>query len=159
MRLEEIGVIHQGKLLLAIKSNEIFSSPFDRSLIGCFFTAIQDFNHKMYSQEIEILSGKNYCVVFYFQSLALELFNNLIKQSDKNEIEDYLLGYVVIKNTRKNLESYSRKKILPLLKKIMLRFKYQYYGSNFVEISEFKDFEEIILKEFEKRDFQFSSKK
>ena len=154
-----MGVIHQGKLLLVVKSKEIINSPFDRSLIGCFFTAIQDFNHKLYSQEIEILSGKNYCVLFYFQSLALELFNNHLKQSDKNEIEDYLLGYVVIKNNRKNLEAYSRKKILPLLKKIMLRFKYQYYGSDFIELSEFKEFEDIIVEEFKRRDFQFSSKK
>ena len=159
MRLEEMGVIHQGKLLLVVKSNEIVNSPFDRSLIGCFFTAIQDFNHKLYSQEIEILSGKNYCVLFYFQSLALELFNNSLTQSDNAKLEDYLLGYVVIKNNRKNLEAYSRKKILPLLKKIMLRFKYQYYGSDFIELSAFKEFEEIIVEEFKRRDFQFSSKK
>jgi len=159
MRLEEMGVIHQGKLLLVVKSKEIINSPFDRSLIGCFFTAIQDFNHKLYSQEIEILSGKNYCVLFYFQSLALELFNNSLTQSDNAKLEDYLLGYVVIKNNRKNLEAYSRKKILPLLKKIMLRFKYQYYGSDFIELSEFKEFEDIIVEEFKRRDFQFSSKK
>ena len=148
-----MGVIHQGKLLLAVKNHEIISSAADHSLIGCFFTAIQDFKIKLFFQNIETLSGKNFCVIFCFQTLALELFQNPLKL---DEIEDYLLGYVVTKNNRKNLEAYSRKKILPLLKKIMLRFKYQYYGSDYSELSVFTEFKPIIVEEFKKRRFAFS---
>ena len=143
-------------MLLVLKNHDIISSASDHSLIGCFFTAIQDFNIKLFLQNIEILSGKNFCVVFCFQSLRLEAFDVLPNNSDEIKIEDYLLGYVVIKNDRKNLEAYSRKKILPMLKKIMLRFKYAYYGSDFIETSMFEEFEQIIVEEFKKRRFVFS---
>ena len=143
-------------MLIVLKNREIVNSQTDHSLIGCYFTAIQDFNIKLFLQNIEILSGKNFCVLFCFQPLKLEALEILPNDSDNSKVEDYLLGYIVIKNDRKNLEAYSRKKILPLLKKIMLRFKYQYYGSDYSELSVFTEFKPIIVEQFKRGGFQFS---
>ena len=143
-------------MLIVLKNREIVNSQTDHSLIGCYFTAIQDFNIKLFLQNIEILSGKNFCVLICFQTLKLEALEVLPENPDTDKIEDYLLGYIVIKNDKKNLEAYSRKKILPLLKKIMLRFKYQYYGSDFSELSAFIEFKPIIVEEFKKRRIIFS---
>ncbi len=139
-------------LLVLVKSRENKDSKLEESLVGGFFSAIQEFNSAIFSQRIELLIGNTDCVVFSFQNLALESFQEQNPPFALNKVKELLLGYAVVpKNGQKNIEKHCRRKVIPILNRVLLRFKYTYIGRNFNNIDQFKPFQEVLIQEFKVR--------
>lgn len=145
----EVGIIFNGIQLIS-KSFNGYSCVFkDKMLKSGFYSAIHEFNRKLYSQDLKILGGKDFLTVFHIEDFGYLKSSNLTLNKDKYfRKKEYFLGFVVIKNHQKRMKRFIVKKVIPELKRTLLKFKLKYFSCNFNDLSQFREFKEVIKSNF-----------
>ncbi len=126
----EAGIVVDGKLIVnsTFKKREIYL--INQTQIFAVISAIDIFFKRAFSQEIEYLPTKKYLIIFSKEKIKIN-----------NSTEDHhIFAYTITSNTKRDIEKYVRKKVKPLLKDVLEKFRETHRKSNFIELTKFQGF-------------------
>lgn len=133
MIIREVGIISCGVPIIFESYHQIRREESNLILNSGLLSSILSFAESTIAP-VEYLQSNRYTVVFKKD----ELF-------DKTMLKPFI-AYLIIDNVEKNIDKIVKRKIMPLLKKILKRFKKEYEGSNFTALSKFKEFRRPLSK-------------
>ena len=138
MVVREAGIIFRGFTLVKKSYHKSTKGKIDEDLRSGLLTAILNFAQSAFSKDaVEYFEGKKYIIAFKEDKITA-----------KNSIEPELLISYAILDKEKRIEKYIRKVIQPLLDVVIYQFKSLNTGKNLSEVSQFKDFKNILDRTF-----------
>ncbi len=138
MVVREAGIIFRGFTLVKKSYHKSTKGKIDEDLRSGLLTAILNFAQSAFSKDaVEYFEGKKYIIAFKEDKITA-----------KNSIEPELLISYAILDKEKRIEKYIRKVIQPLLDVVTYQFKSLNTGKNLSEVSQFKDFKNILDRIF-----------
>jgi len=133
--LIEVGIIRSGVPIVISKYRGLKEESDD--IMKCaLLEAIQILNKECFSQNIDILEGSEYIIVFHTKDISSN-------KSPKNK-DEWVLGYAIIENGKKEIENYIKLKIKKKLIETLINFKKKYADCDFTSIYKFKSFKDEI---------------
>jgi len=129
MIIREVGIISCGIPIIFESHKETRKDSVNLVLNSGLLSSILSFAEITISP-IEYFQSNRFTVVFRKEWI-----------NDTHSLKPFI-AYVVIDN-EKNVDKYIKKRVLPLLKKIMKKFKTKYDGT---DCSQFEDFRKILSK-------------
>ena len=134
MVIREVGILFRGFTLISVSYHEVAGNTIDQDLRSSLLTALLNFAESVFSSNaIEYFQMNKFIICF---------IKDQIISSDSPEPE--LLMYYVILDKQKRIDKFIRKIIQPILKQVCSEFKNRYNKKNLSEISQFKDFKQIL---------------
>jgi len=133
MIIREVGIISCGVPIIFESYYKIRKEDSNLILNSGLLSSILSFAESTIAP-VEYLQSNRYTVVFKKD----ELF-------DKNVLKPFI-AYLIVDNFEKNVDKYVKRKVIPLLKKIMKKFKKEYNGKNFTSLSQFDEFRISLCK-------------
>ena len=138
MVVREAGLLFRGFTLVKKSYHKTTKGKIDTDLRSGLLTAILNFAQSTFSRDlVEYFEGKKFLIAF---------IDDKIKAEDGFEPE-MIISYAIL-DKEKRVEKYIRKVIQGLLKQVLNEFKSLYAGKNMSEVSQFKDFKQILDKTF-----------
>jgi len=147
MLIHEIGVIIGGIPIVSRNYQNVEKDSRELICRSAFMSSLLDFTETLLSP-MEYFESDHYNVVFDKNKINVKNFKEI----------DFFAYFISDKT--KHFEKIVKKKIIPLLEKIIYEFKTRYNGKDFTNISNYIDFCDIIDKitgEFNSVDEKFSS--
>ena len=147
--LHEIGILYNTSLLFSIQFNGFGYKTEINQVKDALAGGILIRYHQWLSEIPQILISKNYVVVFklenfgYMDSVKTIIDKNKITPEQANKT---FLGYVILKNDIKHIQKYCIKKIFPILKLILMKFRLKFHSVDFSHIclSDFEEFKPTV---------------
>ena len=133
MIIREVGIISCGVPIIFESYHSIRKEDSNLILNSGLLSSILSFAESIIAP-VEYLQSNRYTVVFKKDELL-----------DKNSLKPFI-AYLIIDNVEKNVDRYVKRKVMPLLKKILKRFKKEYEGTNFTSLSQFEGFRTCLSK-------------
>ncbi|MFX1399606.1 MAG: hypothetical protein ACFFAS_21490 [Promethearchaeota archaeon] len=139
MLIEEIGIVCRGFILIKTTIQEEDSEILEFKK-GAFFSAINAYSKSLFSEDLFYIEATNH-IMFFSKTLI---------ESNENKYHEDLIAYAIfnIKNRRKT-DKFIKKKIKPVVNKLLEKFKEKYNRKNFTDVTKFENFItelEILLK-------------
>jgi len=138
MVIREAGLMFRGFTVCNGKFHQTGAGEIDADLRSGLLTAMLNFAETAFTSEpIEYFEGKKFVIAFT-QDECL---------ADDSRQPEPLIGFAIL-DKRKKLDKYIKKVLIPLLKKVINKFKTEFEGKNLSEISQFRGFHVEIEKIF-----------
>jgi len=136
MVVREAGLMFRGFMLVKKTFHKTDKGKIDIDLRSGLLDAIMSFAESAFAESsIEYFQGKKFIIVFTKEQ---------IKSDDGIEPEN-LTSYAIL-DREKKIEKYIHKIIQPLLKNVVNEFISLNMGKNLSEVSQFRDFKQILDK-------------
>ena len=133
MIIREVGIISCGVPIIFESYHQIRKEDSNLILNSGLLSSILSFAESTIAP-VEYLQSNRYTVVFKKDELL-----------DKSTLKPFI-AYMIVDNFDKNVDKYIKRKVMPLLKKILKKFKNEYEGANFTSLSQFENFRTCISK-------------
>jgi len=138
MVVREAGLLFRGFTLVKKSYHKTSLGKIDTDLRSGLLTAILNFAQSTFSKDIvEYFEGKKFIIAFTEGEILSE-----------DGLEPELLISYAILDKEKKIEKYIRKIIHPMLENVLKEFKSSNLGKNLSEVSQFKDFKNVLDKIF-----------
>ncbi len=136
--IRECGLLFRGFTLISSQYHDFGATVMDIDLRNGLLTAIINFTDVAFAtQSLEYIEGKKKIIYFIEDSIS---------SIDSGENEEQIIAYV-IGDKEKKVDK-ERRKIIPLLKKVLNVFKEKHNEKNLSHVSEFEDFKKDIDEVF-----------
>ena len=133
MIIREVGIISCGVPIIFESYHKIRKEDSNLILNSGLLSSILSFAESTIAP-VEYLQSNRYTVVFKKDELL-----------DKNTPKPFI-AYLITDNVEKNVDKFIKRKIMPLLNKILKKFKKEYDGANFTSLSQFEHFRQNLNK-------------
>ncbi|MHA2430531.1 MAG: hypothetical protein ACXACC_05785 [Promethearchaeota archaeon] len=134
MVIREAGLLFRGFTLVKKSYHKTTLGKIDTDLRSGLLTALLNFADTAFTQNtIEYFEGKKFVIAF---------INDEITAEDSINPES-LVSYAIF-DKEKKIDKYIRKILKPLLTNVASEFKKKHNKKNLSEVSQFKDFKEIL---------------
>jgi hypothetical protein len=133
MIIREVGIISCGVPIIFESYHSIRKEDSNLILNSGLLSSILSFAESTIAP-VEYLQSNRYTVVFKKDELH-----------DKNTLKPFI-AYLIVDNFEKNVDKYVKRKVMPLLKKVLRKFKKEYEGANFTSLSQFENFRLCLSK-------------
>ena len=133
MIIREVGIISCGVPIIFESYHKIRKENSNLILNSGLLSSILSFAESTIAP-VEYLQSNRYTVIFKKDELL-----------DKNTLKPFI-AYLIIDNIEKNVDKYVKRKVMPLLKRILKKFKKEYDGANFTSLSQFENFHTCLSR-------------